>query len=166
MCCCVGCGVGFCCVGLSMSKLNEAGGIHYRSLKRQVWDFVLEAGLSYLQGNIVKYLSRWRKKGGLDDLGKAVHYLDKLIESVDSGLVVLGDVSDVLAIDYCDVNNLVGWERELIVGLCGARSSGDLLVLRDLLSRGIFLERENFLGLGRSVGVSLLGSFVRGLLRS
>jgi hypothetical protein len=36
--------------------------------------------LGYLEGNIVKYVSRWKDKGGVDDLRKARHYLDKLIE--------------------------------------------------------------------------------------
>ena len=148
-----------------MSSLNELGGVHYRVLRRQVWDFVVGVGLSYLHGNIVKYLSRWRKKGGLDDLGKAVHYLDKLIESVDSGLVQLFPVRDVLPIDYCEANKIVGWERDVIVGLCGAVSLADLLVVRECLSRGVFLEREGFLSLGRSLGSSLLGSFLLGLSR-
>jgi hypothetical protein len=39
--------------------------------------------LGYLEGNIVKYVSRWKDKGGVDDLRKARHYLDKLIEVQD-----------------------------------------------------------------------------------
>ena len=34
--------------------------------------------------NIVKYITRWRDKGGVDDLRKARHYLDKLIELEDN----------------------------------------------------------------------------------
>ena len=37
--------------------------------------------LGYLEGNIVKYVSRWKDKGGVDDLRKAQHYLTKLIET-------------------------------------------------------------------------------------
>lgn len=37
-------------------------------------------GLGYFDGNAVKYLSRWRHKGGIEDLKKARHYIDKLIE--------------------------------------------------------------------------------------
>ena len=37
--------------------------------------------LGYLEGNIVKYVSRWKDKGGVDDLKKAQHYLTKLIET-------------------------------------------------------------------------------------
>jgi hypothetical protein len=41
---------------------------------------ILDWQLGYLDGNAVKYLSRWRHKGGVQDLKKARHYIDKLIE--------------------------------------------------------------------------------------
>ena len=43
-------------------------------------DFIVKNGLSYLEGNVVKYVSRWRKKGGIEDLRKAKHYIELLIE--------------------------------------------------------------------------------------
>jgi hypothetical protein len=58
----------------------QVGGDHYKSRKIQVWDFVVENGLGFLEGNVVKYVSRFRQKGGVDDLRKAEHYLKKLIE--------------------------------------------------------------------------------------
>ena len=60
---------------------QQIGGNHYKRMAIQVWDFIISNGLNYLEGNIVKYVSRWRKKGGLQDLYKARHYLDKLIET-------------------------------------------------------------------------------------
>lgn len=59
----------------------QIGGDHYKGMIIQAWDFIISNGLNYLEGNIVKYVSRWRKKGGLQDLYKARHYLDKLIET-------------------------------------------------------------------------------------
>jgi hypothetical protein len=38
-----------------------------------------------MEGNIIKYVSRWRDKGGVQDLRKAQHYLQKLIEVLDAG---------------------------------------------------------------------------------
>lgn len=72
-----------------MSNTNEpkkandvqVGGDHYRSRKIQHWDFVISHGYSYLPGQITKYLSRWRDKNGAQDVEKASHFLDKLIES-------------------------------------------------------------------------------------
>lgn len=65
-----------------MTTANETqiGGQHYKAKTIQPWDFIAANGLGYFEGNIVKYISRWRDKGGLDDLRKARHYLDKLIE--------------------------------------------------------------------------------------
>lgn len=64
-----------------MSKVNkiQVGGDHYKS-NYQHWDWVVATGLDYLAGCATKYITRWRKKNGLQDLQKAAHYLDKLIE--------------------------------------------------------------------------------------
>jgi hypothetical protein len=59
---------------------QQVGGDHYKGEAIQPWDFIVSNGLGYLEGNIVKYVSRWRKKNGVQDLEKAAHYLAKLIE--------------------------------------------------------------------------------------
>lgn len=58
---------------------RQEGGAHYRTAI-QHWDYVLANGLGYLEGQITKYVTRWRKKNGIEDLKKASHFLDKLIE--------------------------------------------------------------------------------------
>lgn len=65
-----------------MSTANEIqiGGDHYKEKTIQPWDFIAANELGYFEGNIVKYVSRWKDKGGVNDLKKARHYLDKLIE--------------------------------------------------------------------------------------
>lgn len=65
-----------------MSSANETqiAGDHYKTLGIQPWDYVAANGLGYFEGNVVKYVTRWRDKGGVEDLRKARHYLDKLIE--------------------------------------------------------------------------------------
>jgi hypothetical protein len=65
------------------SKANDVqvAGTHYKSKAIQPWDYIVANNLGYLEGNIVKYVSRWKDKGGVDDLRKARHYLDKLIET-------------------------------------------------------------------------------------
>lgn len=62
---------------------EQVGGEHYRSMPIQPWDYILANNLGWLEGNIVKYVSRWREKGGLKDLEKARHYLAKLIECAE-----------------------------------------------------------------------------------
>jgi hypothetical protein len=58
----------------------QIGGDHYRKLEIQPWDFILANNLGFFEGSILKYITRWRNKGGVEDLKKARHYLDKLIE--------------------------------------------------------------------------------------
>jgi hypothetical protein len=64
------------------SRMNniQHGGTHYKTKAIQPWDYIVANNLGYLEGNIVKYVSRWKEKGGVEDLRKASHYLAKLIE--------------------------------------------------------------------------------------
>ena len=58
----------------------QHGGDHYKSRKYETWDVIADWRLGYFDGNAVKYLSRWRLKNGIEDLRKASHYIQKLIE--------------------------------------------------------------------------------------
>ena len=58
----------------------QVGGEHYKKNAVQPWDYIVSNELGYLEGNIVKYVTRWKSKGGRQDLEKARHYLDKLLE--------------------------------------------------------------------------------------
>lgn len=64
----------------AIANSQQVGGSHYKDKAIQPWDYIASNGLGYLEGNVVKYVSRWREKGGLEDLKKAQHYLTKLIE--------------------------------------------------------------------------------------
>lgn len=59
---------------------KQVGGSHYCDKEIQPWDYIYANNLGYFEGNCVKYVSRWRDKGGVEDLRKAIHYLEKLIE--------------------------------------------------------------------------------------
>lgn len=71
--------------GQSSANATQVGGAHYAAKPIQPWDFIAANGLGYFEGNVVKYLSRWRDKGGVQDLHKAAHYLQKLIEIEEHG---------------------------------------------------------------------------------
>jgi hypothetical protein len=58
---------------------RQVNGDHYRGAI-QTWDYIVANDLGFLEGNIIKYVTRFRKKNGIQDLEKARHYLDKLIE--------------------------------------------------------------------------------------
>ena len=45
----------------------------------ETWDYIYSKDMTFFEGNIIKYVSRWRKKNGIEDLKKAKQYLDKLI---------------------------------------------------------------------------------------
>lgn len=58
----------------------QVAGDHYKRQPIQPWDYIAANNLGFFEGNVVKYVTRWRDKAGVEDLRKARHYLDKLIE--------------------------------------------------------------------------------------
>ena len=64
----------------SLANANQVGGEHYRNKAIQPWDYIVSNNLGYLEGCVVKYVSRYKEKGGMQDLEKAAHYLQKLME--------------------------------------------------------------------------------------
>lgn len=65
-----------------MSNTNEqqVGGTHYKQLRIEPWDYIAANNLGFFEGSVVKYVTRWDRKGGVADLRKAKHFLEKLIE--------------------------------------------------------------------------------------
>lgn len=63
---------------------RQVGGEHYMG-SIQHWDFAAQRGYDYFQGQITKYVDRWKNKNGLQDLKKAQHFLEKYIELVEAG---------------------------------------------------------------------------------
>jgi len=59
---------------------TQVGGQHYKGTAIQPWDYIISNNLGYLEGNVVKYISRWQVRG-VEDLKKAQYYLTKLIEA-------------------------------------------------------------------------------------
>jgi len=63
-----------------MDALKEQiGGSHYKTFKIQPIEFVHKNNLSFIQGNIIKYICRYKTKNGIEDLKKIKHYVDLLI---------------------------------------------------------------------------------------
>ena len=58
---------------------KQVGGSHYQ-LPIQPIEFIHKNGLNFCQGNIVKYVTRYKDKNGKEDLEKALHYIELLIE--------------------------------------------------------------------------------------
>jgi hypothetical protein len=64
-----------------MSALEvQVQGNHYKSLAIQPVEYIHANGIGYFEGNVIKYVTRWKAKNGVADLEKARHYIDLLIE--------------------------------------------------------------------------------------
>lgn len=61
---------------------RQVGGDHYKRAPQnmQPWDIIDAWGLDFYAGNVLKYILRAKHKGGVEDLQKARHYLDKMID--------------------------------------------------------------------------------------
>lgn len=67
---------------------------HYTQYQIQPMEFIGKNNIGYIEGNIIKYVCRYKLKNGLEDLQKAAHYLEKLIERETSGSITLGDKNE------------------------------------------------------------------------
>lgn len=64
---------------------------HYTQYVIQPMQFVGLNKIGFIEGNVIKYVCRYNLKNGIEDLKKAKHYLEKLIEREESGTITLGD---------------------------------------------------------------------------
>ena len=53
---------------------RQVGGSHYKFFTIQPYEFIAKNDLSFFQGNVIKYVCRYQRKGGIEDLKKIVHY--------------------------------------------------------------------------------------------
>lgn len=58
---------------------TQIGGEHYKGAIQPV-EFIQANGLGFIEGNVVKYVARHRNKNGAEDIRKAIHYLELLLE--------------------------------------------------------------------------------------
>ena len=58
----------------------QPGGDHYKSQAIQPIEYIQANGLQYCEGNVVKYVTRHRLKNGAEDIKKAIHYLQFILE--------------------------------------------------------------------------------------
>jgi hypothetical protein len=62
------------------ARKRQVGGNHYSRYNIQPIDFIIDNNLDWCEANVVKYITRWRDKNGLEDLRKAMHYIQLLID--------------------------------------------------------------------------------------
>ena len=59
---------------------TQEGGSHYKSMAIQPVEFISKNKIPYLEGNVIKYVSRHQSKNGIEDIKKAIHYLQLIAE--------------------------------------------------------------------------------------
>ena len=67
-------------IGEQLDRERQVGGSHYRNYAIQPIEYIVANGLSFLAGNVVKYVTRYKDKNGLEDINKAIHYLELIKE--------------------------------------------------------------------------------------
>ncbi len=63
---------------------KQVGGSHYKNYKIQPVEFIIKNNIGFVEGNIIKYILRFKEKGGVQDLEKAKHYIELLIDTTKS----------------------------------------------------------------------------------
>ena len=67
--------------GITYESLDQQiGGKHYRNMKIQPAEFINENKLLFAEGHAIKYICRHQNKGKADDIKKAIHYLEMILE--------------------------------------------------------------------------------------
>ena len=59
---------------------SQEGGDHYKKLKIQPVEFIFQNNLGFLEGNVVKYITRHKDKNGAEDIKKVIHYCQLILE--------------------------------------------------------------------------------------
>ena len=66
------------------SYKKQVGGSHYKKYKIQPVEFIVKNNIGFVEGNVIKNILRFKEKGGVQDLEKAKHYIELLIDSTKS----------------------------------------------------------------------------------
>ena len=107
------------------ANAHQIGGTHYRS-EFQHWDLVVETRTGYLEGCITKYVVRWRRKNGLEDLRKAHHYLCKLIEVAQLGYSNRNSAEPQILENYFVANEVPSAEQSVMHSVFTWQDARDL----------------------------------------
>ena len=118
---------------------KQVGGNHYKRANTQHWDWIARCQIGYFEGCSTKYLARWPFKfedpaKKVEDLGKSIHFVEKLIEEIEYGLYKNHAEYDSVKFEaFCDDNELDSDQRSLCYRISHWNSIDDLrIALLDL----------------------------------
>lgn len=128
---------------------RQVAGTHYIA-EYQHWDYVIDGELDYFAAQVTKYIIRWRKKNGLQDLEKALHFWEKYREEVHNGRVLLPCYRYPTLDRHTAVSRLVAGhsmlsrvERTLLVLLVDIRTADDVDLIFDRLGDFVTAIRKD-----------------------
>jgi len=95
----------------------QVGGDHYKNRDLQPWDLISRNGIGFLEGCAIKYATRWRDKGGIQDLEKIAHFLMKIEEEQHNGYVPTGGVGPRALNDYFTANEITDFREKILISI-------------------------------------------------
>lgn len=124
---------------MTEANSRQVGGSHYGGTSQQHWDLVINTRMGYFEGQVSKYVMRWRKKNGVQDLQKAAHFLQKLTENVGvyaPGRIALAHSNILIELwRYSKVHDWTDTERDVLFGIATWQDSYDLGMTRAALTK-------------------------------
>ena len=86
---------------------GQVGGSHYKDMAFQPIELITTLRCSFVQGCIIKYISRYKNKNGAQNIKKCIHYAQLAIELKDKGLCKnTKDIDTYMAVsNFCSANN-------------------------------------------------------------
>ena len=114
---------------------SQVGGSHYKVMALQPIELIIALRCSFIQGCIIKYISRYKNKNGAQDIKKCIHYAQLAIELGDKGLCkTTKDVDTYTAVsNFCSANNFNLLQKLIIEAVVDASFNRVVLLCADLL---------------------------------
>lgn len=127
----------------------QIGGDHYKGVTFQPWDWARTlpdcAGLGYYEVSAISYIARFRKKGGVEDLEKVLHYIDKMLFCFKLGQYRNPCTASLLRIrEFNRQNSCDRFQSEAIQLLVLWRNEEELLETKKIVEELIQVQRDDF----------------------
>lgn len=126
------------------ANTRQVGGAHYKA-KIQHWDLVAYNNLGYFPAQITRYVTRWNKKNGVEDVEKAFHYWQKWKELVYEGVISFPLSIPTLSKfnEFLEENALTSLELKIFETAMTVSFLSDLKYLGELLEELLNKARQN-----------------------
>ena len=124
---------------------KQVAGSHYKAAY-QHWDYCIDMNVPYLESAASKYVLRWRKKNGCVDLEKALHYMEKRLESLRDykGIIKAASKNVINFSKLCASNDLTVREAEIIDKIMHWRNINDVAEVVNMIED--FIQQEQMRG--------------------